>query len=92
MVCHFLDIVATQIPTMVWDEGNKNLIFLILQIAGKSGIWTNYLTLSNFVVLKSVLVSTLVEYLSNFFIKFILLCSDYLLSSLLCLPIKVSIN
>ena len=64
----YIDIVATLITTMVWDEWNEILIFLALQIAGKSGMWINYLKLiSNFVALKSVLVSTFITYLSNLY-------------------------
>ena len=64
----YIDIVATLITTMVWDEWNEILIFLALQIARKSGMWINYLKLlSNFVALKSVLVSTFITYLSNLY-------------------------
>ena len=74
---------VTQIPTILGDEGNKILMFLAHQIAERSWIWTNFLTIiSNFVASKSVLVSTLVTSPSNLFIKFTLLCSDYLLISI----------
>lgn len=69
MICHFLmykDIVVTIIPTVNGDEHNKILICLDLQIAGKSRMNKLFDNKSNFVTLKS----TLVTYFTNLFVKF----------------------
>ena len=45
--------------------------------------------ISDFVTLKFALVSNLVRYLANLFVKLSLLCSDYLLSSLLLSSFRI---
>ena len=45
--------------------------------------------ISDFVTLKFALVSNLVRYLANLFVKLSLLCSDYLLSSFLLSSFRI---